>query len=68
MKSPSPGWCTQDTPAGVHVFPIEDTMVHIFSKNCPCLPKRHEQGYSHLGVYKIGVRFIYAHQAMDGRE
>ncbi len=41
----------------VHVYPLEDLIPHLWSKNCPCEPKRDEQEPS-----------MMVHNALDGRE
>lgn len=39
MNDPDAGWVCLDVPGGVHLLPIDDSMVHSESRACPCAPK-----------------------------
>lgn len=41
----------------VHVYPLDDLISHLWSKHCPCGPRRDQQEPS-----------MMIHNALDGRE
>lgn len=60
-------WSTTDTPGGVHVVPVGDSVEHRESESCPCSPVV-ELHAGTCGCWgKLYLRRLVSHHAMDGR-